>query len=1056
MPIKKTIHAALAVLLLVALFAAAHRFSPRVPSTGSGPEAVRGVLDLRGERWSGDEVVRLDGQWEYYPGRLLAPNAIVPEAEPSVEYADVPGRWERYSPREMRASAHGFATFRLRVKLDAELDGAGGPGRVFGIKATNVRTAHALFVNGALVGGSGRPGTSGEETIARNVPYVRFFPVAGDEVDIVVHVSNFSFYTGGIPVSMLFGDQESIQAVRDFAVGKDLFVWTGLLLLGLYLLALHLMRRRERSWLYFGLFALSACVYSITQGEKLLAAALPSLPYGPFTRIQFGSGILAEYWLLRYTRFSFPDTFKAWTMRLFSAGVGVRLLLVLAAPVPIFSAMENVSFAMTIVAILFVAIVMLIGVVRGMEGAGYMTAGVLSVLALATFYSLQVLGAADVSVLLPIAVLCAVFSQVLLLSRRFTRAFETNELFAERLLAADRLKDEFLANTSHEMKTPLHVMINIAQSLIDGAAGKLNPRQLDNMELIVSTGRRTARLVRDILDLSRLKSGELFLERRPVAVRPAVRFVFEMHRRLAGDKPVRLTERLPDDLPLVEADEDRLVQILSNLIGNALKFTAAGDITVTAKAEGGWVEVSVRDTGIGIPADRQDAVFDAYEQLGRAEARRLGGVGLGLDITRRLVELHGGRIRVRSEVGRGSTFAFTLPIAREASRQAAARGTNDEARAGREGDLLAAAPAAPAGAASSSPPPRAPSTGTGANILVVDDDAANRRVLVNLLSVDGYAVVSADSGEEALRLLEREGAGFDLVILDWMMPGISGGDVCREMRRRWSLSAMPVLLLTARNRPEDVLAGFEAGANDFLGKPVEAGELRARIRTLLAMKRSVSDRVSSELDLLQAQIKPHFLFNTLNTILAVSETDLPRAQELLARFGSYLRSSFDYHNRHQLVALGKEMELVEAYLYIERTRFDGRLHTRIEVDESANHRMIPSLSIQPIVENAVRHGVMKREEGGLVRVSVAVGPEGDVVVEVEDDGVGMPPGWSGPAPDDAGAEPARRGGRKSIGLDNIHRRLLHLYGEGIRVESRPGEGTRVRFRIKSGEGGNEE
>lgn len=1072
---------AAAVLLVLAVLGGLYTQMPQVPFAGSGPEAVRGTLDLRGIPWQERDLVRLDGEWEFYPGQLLAPAELAGAAAPGnapnpAQYVRVPEPWERYELADGQdRSAYGVGTFRLKVLFDrADSDKeqpAASP--IYGIRVTNIRAASALFVNGERIGASGKPGASSETTEHGNIPYFGYFAAEGHTLEIVVHVSNFRFHTGGIAMPILLGTQEQIQFFRDFALGRDMVVATGLFLLFLYLLILFRLRPVERSWLYFGLVCLAGGVYALTQGEKLLGAMLPWLTYETFTRIQFGIGVVAEYWLLLYLRTLFPGRMPRWLFVAFVSGIVVRLALMTFASVPVFSQWEYPSSALFGIVVIYCVAVMLKGVARGVEGAAFMVAGVAFIGGAALSISLQVSGIAQTLPLVPLFFGGAVFSQALLLSMRFTRAFATGELLAEKLLAADRFKDEFLANTSHEIRTPLHVMINISQSLIDGAAGGLNERQRENLELVVATGHRAAGLLKDILDHSRLRNGELLLHRRAVALKPVVRYVIELHRHLLKGKPVVLTERLSDALPYAAADEDRLVQILTNLIGNALKFTPSGEISVSAKAENGWLSVAVQDTGIGIPESALARIFDAYDQVGQPGLGpgASGGVGLGLNIVKRLVELHGGEIRAESAVGVGSTFTFTLQLFEDeeigngALRETEAADFRGSGFAETREEIAAAAETGEAVAAAEAVGASAPGDGTpfpaagriAYAVLVVDDDAANRRVLTNLLAIDGYSVVQADSGEAALRALEEAGS-FDLVILDWMMPGMTGLETSRAIRRRWSLFELPVLMLTARSRPEELLAAFEAGANDFLAKPVEAGELRARLRTLLAMRRSVEEWVQSEQAFLQAQIKPHFLFNTLNTILAVSDVDLPKAQDLLDKLCYYLRGSFDFQSRELSVPLDKEMELVRAYLSIEQARFGGRLRVEIDYDPRAKRVLVPSLSLQPIVENAVRHGVTRKEEGGLVRIGVREEADGSVRVEVSDDGIGMGrelaeslliPAADGNSPQARKSNRTRSG----IGLLNIHRRLLHLHGGGLTIVSAENEGTSVSFRIqKTGKG----
>ena len=595
------------------------------------------------------------------------------------------------------------------------------------------------------------------------------------------------------------------------------------------------------------------------------------------------------------------------------------------------------------------------------------------------------------------------------------------------LLSLDKLKDEFLANTSHELKTPLHSVINIAQSLIEGVAGKLNQRQEENLSLIVSIGRRMANLVDDILDFSKLKAGEIVLQRRTVDLHSIVQLIFEVLRHLAGERPVRFVNQLSGNLPGIYADENRLKQILYNLLGNAFKFTSEGKIVVSAMERDGYVEISVKDSGIGIPPEMFEEIFKPFEQADGALTREYGGTGLGLSITKRLVELHGGRIWVDSEVGKGSKFNFTM----------LASGEEMEA-GGEEGRAVV-----PVATVVSEMTGRALATPLKIqndgefSILIVDDDHASLQVLINLLTVEKHSVIAVTGGMEALEEL-MQNRRIDLVILDLMMPKMSGFEVCRKIRERFSLFELPVLMLTAKSRSEDILAGFAAGANDFLGKPVDAGELKARVRTMLELKKSVNRAINNEMAFLQAQIKPHFLYNTLNIIIALSQIDPEKTKDLLIQLSDYLRASFDFQNRESLVMFKKEMALVESYLFIEKARFAERLQVVLEINEEVRCSL-PPLSIQPIVENAVRHGVMKRLEGGTVKITVK--PEnGFVIITVEDSG----PGFS---------EEKRRALLEGIpetggvGLKNIHWRMKNLYGYGLQIESEAGKGTKVTIRI---------
>jgi two-component system sensor histidine kinase ChiS len=374
----------------------------------------------------------------------------------------------------------------------------------------------------------------------------------------------------------------------------------------------------------------------------------------------------------------------------------------------------------------------------------------------------------------------------------------------------DKLKDEFLANTSHELRTPLNGIIGIAESLVDGVAGDLNNNTKANLEIIVSSGRRLSSLVNDILDFSKLKSHNIELELKSVSIRELAAVILTLNKPLV--KPtVKLINNLPADLPLVKADENRLQQILQNLIANAIKFTENGEITISAKPiEDNQLVITVSDTGIGIFEDQIENIFKSFEQVEGSTAREYGGTGLGLAITKQLVELHGGKIWVKSKPGVGSDFSFTLTISKEKKNQSPIAVINPEIK----NELL----------------PLNNNTKGKFKLLIVDDELVNLQVLVNHLSLENYTIRQASLGTEALEIIEN---GFkpDMILLDVMMPRMTGYEVTERLRKFYPATELPILMLTAKNQTSDLVEGLAAGANDYLTKPISKHELLARVKT---------------------------------------------------------------------------------------------------------------------------------------------------------------------------------------------------------------------------------
>jgi signal transduction histidine kinase len=623
------------------------------------------------------------------------------------------------------------------------------------------------------------------------------------------------------------------------------------------------------------------------------------------------------------------------------------------------------------------------------------------------------------------------------MSYRFSEAYKTIERMAGKLRQADKQKDAFLLQTSHEFQTPLHGMINLSQNMLETGAGQLTTSQVQNLSVIRDTSRRLSALVHDILDMEKIKRDELSVQLSGVDVRVTVSLVFELLRHMIAGKKISLINAVPEGLPPVYADENRLKQIIHNLTGNAMKFTQEGSITVSAQVMGNQVKVLVEDTGAGIEPTQWNSVFQAFEQA--HSPREYGGTGLGLYICRKLLHLMDGDIYIDwSEPDRGTGIAFTLPLA------ALDSGTVEVVQTTAWMEQASSKEEQPRpteqGQAQQMAEPMEQPDGYP-TLLAVDDEPANLQVLSRLFADQPYHVLLAANGREALDLLKQR-SDIALVLLDVMMPKMSGYEVCQEIRKRYSLFEMPVILLTALHASEDIAAGFKAGANDFITKPFDASEVRVRTETLLQLKQSVEASFRAELDFLQSQIKPHFLYNSLNSIISLCQTDAPRAEKLITHLSNYLRKSFD-PRPDSFILVQEELQLVEAYVEIEKARFEERLTVLYEVETQALSKRILPLTIQPLVENAIRHGVMKKEDGGTVRVTVRL-VQGALNVEVWDDGVGM----SREKMEQLGKlDPTAR--RQGVGFANIKRRLRHFCGVELEVESKEGEWTRFQFRLEA-------
>ena len=418
------------------------------------------------------------------------------------------------------------------------------------------------------------------------------------------------------------------------------------------------------------------------------------------------------------------------------------------------------------------------------------------------------------------------------------KQIENEKKVSRQLRQVDALKDQFLANTSHELKTPLQGIIGLSEGLSEKVKDTANK---EDLSMIIASGKRLSSLVNDILDFSKLKQHDIQLHLKPVDLHSLVNVIVRNLLPLIRGKDLNIINKIDNDVPAVLADESRLNQIFYNLIGNAIKFTLQGDIKIGARTEEEYVEVFVQDSGIGVPEEKLEDIFKEFEQADGSVSRQFAGTGLGLSISKKIIELHQGRIWVKSEINSGSTFYFTLPVAQDIDRLPEPSLPDTE--------IIEITPSPEISEKITEDIIQEETTiiqgenNEPVKILVVDDEPVNQQVLKNHLSGKNYAITQALNGMDALNAIEST-PDFNLVLLDIMMPGMSGYEVCEKIREKYLPSELPIIMITAKDQLQDLVQGFSTGANDYLSKPFSKEEFLARLQTQLDLNRifSVSDK----------------------------------------------------------------------------------------------------------------------------------------------------------------------------------------------------------------------
>lgn len=413
-----------------------------------------------------------------------------------------------------------------------------------------------------------------------------------------------------------------------------------------------------------------------------------------------------------------------------------------------------------------------------------------------------------------------------------------------KLLELDRVKNRFFANISHELRTPLTLLLAPLEKMLGDRRLQNDPVLYKLLQSMHANGLRLLRLINDLLDLVRLESGTMEINREPVALKEFLHGLLSAVRNVADDRHIRLNLQVAPEVGTVLADLDKLEKILLNLVFNALKFTPAGGrVSLTCAKENQELVLTVSDTGMGIPPEKQPFVFQRFWQADVSAQRKYQGAGIGLALVKELTEIQQGRIELCSEPGQGSQFTIRLPYLEPAAAPAARKPTSPPP--GPEGPeektatdtewlrgLYRRAELLPTFSRLQDTVRPTPLSDTRnlPKVLVADDEP-DMLGFIRMQLEEEYRVIEAVDGEQAIALARQYLP--DALLCDMMMPGADGLAVCRQLRQSQATKTLPILLITARADEETKLAALEAGASDFLTKPFSVTELRVRLRNLV-------------------------------------------------------------------------------------------------------------------------------------------------------------------------------------------------------------------------------
>lgn len=792
------------------------------------PQAENAVIDLRAVDLTRQGTMSLDGAWEFYPGVFLEAGAR-PPTEPGM--IQVPGSWNNFvTPAGVKMGASGFGTYRMRVLLQSR--------RPVAFRVGEVGTAYRLICNGVLLGGQGVPAETAELTQPRTQPATYFFEPASGEIEVILHVANYSYRKGGIWHSIQFGDAAQLVDAHLRREWLDLFLLAVLAVLGLYHLGFVAVARRPA--IFFGMFCFDMGVRESVTDSKILLSVFPALPFEALIKIEYVTLALSVPLFALYLHSVFAPHFRREAVRVTLWIAAAYTLVVLLLPARVYTVTVIYYQLYTVAFVIYSVIAAVRALSAGRPGSRPVLISGLIVAAAAindilhTNHIINTTGnlaapAVSLFVLGQARVLAGMIGQTFQTTHRLALKLRqknsqlgslndqlsqlksgleeqviqrTRELedAMEKSEQAAWSKSMFLATMSHELRTPLHSIIGFADLMTSEDLHAETARNY--IGIMGSNARHLLQIVNDILDYSKLEAGKLEIDSVSFSLRDVCQNVINAQGFSAAKNGNVLSLHIDPGLPDgFKGDPMRLAQILINLVSNATKFTENGDvelrIELVSSAEDTYdVRFSVKDTGIGIDAEDISRIFERFGQADSGIARKYGGTGLGLPIVQMLLKAMGSKLVVQSEKGKGSRFSFSLTL-RDAhsfvATTAASRG---------ETDL------------------------EGLRVLLVDDNELNRMLAETMLHKWKVKVDSASNGQEAVQMALS--AAYDVILMDLQMPVMDGFEASSKLREMGI--RIPILALSAASVAEVRQRAAAHGMNDFIGKPFQQMDLHDKIK----------------------------------------------------------------------------------------------------------------------------------------------------------------------------------------------------------------------------------
>lgn len=725
--------------------------------------------------------IPLTGWWGFYPSELITP-AI---KRPPPQFIMFPGIWNNIKMDGKPLPNQGYATYRMTINVPKGLP-------ALAVRIPDIYSSYRLYVDDSLVVERGHPDVSKELTVPNWADAIVGLPFKGGNIVLTLQIANFYHAKGGPHKTIELGVLPRIlkQNRIDWALDS---LTTGFILMGAFLFfSLYIFARKDKPILYFALFALTYSYRILGTGPYLLLSIFPDFNWFAAIKIEYITLVLAMALMFQYIRYLYPLEAGSWPAKILLIISGLYCAIILFTPTVFFTGLMNYYLILLVVYLSYTCYVFIAAFINKREDSEFGLLSACIAILLFLFLNLSYFKLAhETKIMLSSGYILFLFIQAIILCSRFAESFQLSAKQAQLGITA---KEEFLSTMSHEIRTPLNTIVGLVHILLKE---KPSITQKETLRLVLFSANNLVKLVNDILDFTKLTENKMQLEKIDFCIKEIASNILIGEQSFAQSKNLRLELEFDEKMPAkVVGDPVRITQVITNLMHNAIKFTEEGAVTLSIQCNAvttyaAKITISVKDTGIGIPEDKQDLIFNRFTQADSSTSRKYGGTGLGLAICQRILKLYGSKLNVISKEGEGAEFYFSLSLPIAKQNTAPASVTLDD-------NPLA-----------------------NYTILLAEDNRLNALITQKILGNFGAEVDIVSDGKQAVEKYDPE--LHQAIVMDVNMPEMDGFEATKIIR---SMGAtIPIIALTANLAQEIETKAIECGITSIVVKPFDPEKL---------------------------------------------------------------------------------------------------------------------------------------------------------------------------------------------------------------------------------------